>query len=191
MKSAIMLVMALMACSASAESYRIRGRTYEEAELHAMYDEVRDLYAIYRNNVTPVKQIGAFRQTVVIQSMIDPSTALVTASGIEDQPERPAGAKNLGSRFGQEFTIAETNAALTADVSRGRTYAVRLREKGTDMPLTQSWNLMVVDSNTFLEVEDKEGRVEKIRVLYDVTMHFEDFTGLLRKGWVFPELAGR
>lgn len=191
--SKTLLVVAFLASSllSHAESLRIRGKDYGEAELKAMYDRVRNLYVIYRNNVTPAKQAGAFRQTVIIKSMINPSTALVTASGADEPTDRPDGAKDLGPRFGREFTAAETNAALTADVSRGKRYALRLRDKATDLPLAQSWDLLVVDSKTFQEVEDKERRAEKLRVLYDVTLHFDDFISLLRKGWVFPELAGQ
>jgi hypothetical protein len=183
------VVLILMALTASAETYRIAGKVVDEADLKDQYSKVETGYILYNNALAKPEQVGAVRQKVEVLSVIDPYTVLVKVEQIVSRSEKPDGAMDQGSRKGREFTIAETDARLTANMQIDDRYALRLREKSTDLPLTKSWDVWVCDSKTFVEVKKKDRSKVKVRILYDVTMRFEDFVRLLQSGQVFPELA--
>ena len=187
-KTVIALIMAAT-LPAVAETYRIAGNIVNESDLKDQYSKVDGNYILYNNALSKPEQVGAVRQMVEVLSVIDPYTVLVKVVRIVSRSERPDGAQDLGSRKGREFTIAETNTRLVASMQMDDRYALRLRKKTTDLPLSKSWDVWVCDSKTFVEVKKKDKTKVKLRVLYDVTMRFEDFVALLQRGQVFPELA--
>jgi hypothetical protein len=189
MKITAMALILAAAVPALAETYRVAGKPVEESELKSQYAKVDGSYVLYNNALATPEQVGAVRQAVEVLSIIDPYTVLVKVERIVSRSEKPAGALDMGSRKGREFTIAETNARLTATMQTDDRYALRLREKSTDLPMSKFWNVWVCDSKTFVEVKKKDKTKVKLRVLYDVTMRFEDFVALLQRGQVFPELA--
>jgi len=189
MKRMIIALIMVAALPALAETYRIAGKAVDEAELKARYSKVDGNYILYNNAVATPEQIGAIRQTVEVLSVIDPYTVLVKVGRIVSRSEKPDGAQDMGSRKGREFTLAETNARLTAVMQVDDRYALRLRKKATDLAMSKFWDIWVCDSKTFIEVKKKDKSKVKLRVLYDVTMRFEDFVTLLQSGQIFPELA--
>jgi hypothetical protein len=189
MKKTVIALIMVTALPALAETYRIAGKAVDEVELKAQYSKIDGNYILYNNAIATPEQIGAVRQTVEVLSVIDPYTVLVSVTRIVSRSERPDGTQDMGSRKGREFTLAETNARLIAVMRVDDRYALRLRDKATDLPMSKSWDVWVCDSKTFIEVKKKDKSKVKLRVLYDVTMRFEDFVALRQSGQVFPELV--
>jgi len=189
------ILIVLLAATAHAKKYRIAGRSVEEETLREQYEQIRDIYVLYRNRVVPAEQVGAFKVTFEIDEVIDSRTVLGHAAGKVEPAKPPPSAPNLAARTGKEFTVAETDKEILANISKGEPFAVSLRERATNLPLTGGWHLMLVDSMTYLD-RVKQGKIKakdvgKLRVLYDVTIRFDDFVKLRQKGHVFPELAGK
>lgn len=186
-----MALIVAAAFPALAEPYRVAGKLVEESDLRSQFTKVEGRYVLHSNELTTPEKVGAIHQNVQVLSVIDPYTVLVKVERVVSQAAKPAGAKDLGARKGREFTIAETNTGLVAAMQSEDRYALRLREKSTDLPLSKFWDVWVSDSKTFIEVKKKDKSKVKLRVLYDVTLRFEDFVALLQRGQVFPELAER
>jgi hypothetical protein len=188
MKTQLAMLILAASLSATAETYRVAGKDVDEAAVKIMYEKVRTKYVLSEGRVCKADQMKAFPETVEIEKLLDPYTVLVRTEERAEDRERSVN-PGAATRFGQEFTIAETNAALLKKTEEGGFFAVRLQKKAADLPFLHAWDLMVCDSNTTIDYKRKDGSKVQLRVLYDVTMTFDDFVALLQHGQVFPELA--
>lgn len=188
MRTRLVMLILAMGFSATAETYRVAGKDVDEAAVKVLYEKVGTKYVLSQGRVCKADQMKAFPETVEIEKVLDPYTVLVRT---EERAEDRGRSVNPGvaSRFGREFTIAETNATLLKKTEEGGFFAVRLQKKASDLPFRHYWDLMLCDSNTFVDYKKKDGKKVQLRVLYDVTMTFDDFVALLQRGQVFPELA--
>lgn len=188
MKAQLVMLILAASFSATAETYRVAGKDVDEAAARGMYEKVRIKYVFSQGRVCKADQMKAFPETVEIEKVLDPYTVLVRTEERAEERDRsvhPAAA----ARFGREFTIAETNATLLKKTEQGGFFAVRLQKKATNMPFQHYWDLMLCDSNTSVDYKKKDGKKVQLRVLYDVTMTFDDFVAALQRGQVFPELV--
>jgi hypothetical protein len=188
MKAQLVMLILAVSLSAAAETYRVAGKDLDEAAARGLYEKVRTTYVLSQGRVCKADQLKAFPETVEIEKVLDPYTVLVRTEERAEDRERSVNA-GAAARFGQEFTIAETNAALLKKTEEGGYFAVRLQKKAADLPFRHFWDLMVCDSNTSIDYKKKDGAKVQLRVLYDVTMTFDDFVALLQHGQVFSELA--
>ena len=188
MKAQLVMLILAASVSSTAETHRVAGKNVDEAAARGMYEKVRIKYVLSEGRLCKADQMKAFAETVEIVKVLDPYTVLVRTEERAEDRERSVN-PGAGTRVGREFTIAETNAVLLKETQEGGFFAVRLQKKASDLPFRQSWDLMLSDSNTFLEYKKKDGSKVKLRVLYDVTMTFDDFVALLQHGQVFPELV--
>ena len=191
------LLLVLAACfsleaGAAGKTYRIRGRRFTEEELRTQHGLIREKYVMQGGQVVPAGSVGAFPVSFKIDKVVEPMIVIGRAVGAVKPLARPDSAPGGAARTGKEFTIAETDADILADIAKGSPFAVRLEKPATEMPLSGNWQLMLVDSQTFLD-RVKQGRIKgydlgKLRVLYDVTIDFDGFVGLLQRGQVFREI---
>ncbi len=190
MRLLLAALVGVSALAAQGETYRIRGKEIDESELKSMYSLVATNYVIYRSQLKPVALVRAFPMTVKVTGFLNDYTAVVEPERHVGQPGLPEGVQNVGARAGKEFTSADTNRDVRAGIYKGTTFALSLREKSTSLEFTKSWNVMVVDSNTYVHRENKDQTEDRLRVLYDVTMRFIDFVSMLQRGQTFKELEG-
>lgn len=182
----------LLNAGAGSKTYRIRGRRFTQEEIASQHEMIRRKYVMHGGQVVPAESVGAFPINLKIERVVEPMIVVGRAVGKVETASRPDSAPRAGARTGKEFTIAETDTEILADISKGAPFAVRLEKPAASMPLSGAWSLMVVDSKTYLD-RAKQGRIKghdlgKLRVFYDVTIDIDGFIALLQRGQVFTEL---
>lgn len=176
---------------AQGEVIKIAGRSHSRADVEAMYAKVEGRYVYYRNRARRPEEVGAVAQHVLVEGFVDKLTALVRIEEGEGPSEKPDGVIGIGARRGRELTALQTNGLVRTGLAAGGRFALRLRDEAANLPLSKTWDVMVVDSNTYVERKKKDRTTEKLRLLYDVTLRFDDFVDLLQHSYIFPELQVR